>query len=84
MSVPHEDVAARAAKRRKEKRMNTALKLDPLVSEFDTAAEAENYDRWFRAKVEKSMNGTEPNLSHDEATAFVRAELERRNVSENM
>lgn len=63
--------------------MNTALKLDPLVSEFDTETEAESYDRWFRAKVEKSMNSQEPNLSHDEAMAFVRAELERRKAARN-
>ena len=34
--------------------MNTAV-LDPLIYEFDTVAEAESYDAWFRAKVEKSI-----------------------------
>ena len=38
--------------------MSTALKLDPLIYEFDTKTDAESYDVWFRAKVEKSMNDT--------------------------
>ena len=61
--------------------MNTALKLDPLIYEFDTADDAASYDAWFRAKVEKSMNDAAPNLSHDEAMAFVEAELERRKAA---
>lgn len=61
--------------------MNTALKLDPLIYEFDTADDAASYDAWFRAKVEKSMNDAAPNLSHDEAMAFVEAELKRRKAA---
>lgn len=61
--------------------MNTALKLDPLIYEFDTADDAASYDAWFRAKVEKSMNDAAPNLSHDEAMAFVEAELKRRKAT---
>ncbi len=57
--------------------MNTAV-LDYRISEFDTQKEADEYDIWFRAKVEKSMNDTSPNLPHDEAMAFIDAELERR------
>ena len=61
--------------------MNTALKLDPLIYEFDTADDAASYDAWFRAKVKKSMNDAAPNLSHDEAMAFVEAELKRRKAT---
>ena len=61
--------------------MNTVLKLDPLISEFETDSAAAEYDHWFRAKVEKSMADTKPNHSHDEAIAFVRAELERRKAA---
>ena len=57
--------------------MNTAV-LDPLIYEFDTVAEAESYDAWFRAKVEKSIADPTPSMPHDEAMAFVDAELERR------
>lgn len=30
--------------------------LSPIVSEFATVEEAESYDRWFRAKVQKSLD----------------------------
>lgn len=60
--------------------MNTAV-LDPLIYEFDTAAEAESYDAWFRAKVKKSIADPTPSMPHDEAMAFVDAELERRRAA---
>ena len=60
--------------------MNTAV-LDPLIYEFDTVAEAESYDAWFRAKVEKSIADPTPSMPHDEAMAFVDAELERRSAA---
>lgn len=60
--------------------MNTAV-LDPLIYEFDTVAEAESYDAWFRAKVEKSITDPTPSMPHDEAMAFVDAELERRRAA---
>lgn len=34
--------------------MTTAL--SPIESEFATVEEAESYDRWFRAKVQKSLD----------------------------
>ena len=60
--------------------MNTAV-LDPLIYDFDTVAEAESYDAWFRAKVEKSIADPTPSMPHDEAMAFVDAELERRRAA---
>ena len=60
--------------------MNTAV-LDPLIYEFDTVAEAESYDAWFRAKVEKSIADPTPSMPHDEAMAFVDAELRRRRAA---
>lgn len=38
--------------------MNTAL--SPIESEFATAEDAEAYDVWFRAKVQKSLDSTDP------------------------
>ena len=61
--------------------MNTGVLLDPLIYEFDTEAEAESYDAWFRAKVEKSIADPTPSMPHDEAMAFVDAELERRRAA---
>ena len=52
--------------------------LDPLVSEFDTEAAAQDYDRWFRAKVQEAIDSKSPRLPHDEAVALVRALIEQR------
>ena len=41
-------------------------KLSPIESEFDSTEEAEAYDRWFRAKVERALASTEPGIPHDE------------------
>ncbi|MFZ6765559.1 stability determinant [Undibacterium sp. Di26W] len=34
--------------------------LSPIVSEFATAEEAQAHDAWFRAKVQKSLDSTNP------------------------
>lgn len=52
--------------------------LDPLVSEFDTDEAANDYDRWFRAKVQEAIDSKSPRLPHDEAVAMVRALIEQR------
>ncbi len=53
-------------------------KLSPIESEFATVEEAEAYDRWFRAKVEKSLADTRPIIPHDEAMARIRALIEKK------
>ncbi|AJY29320.1 hypothetical protein BTM_1602 [Burkholderia thailandensis 34] len=47
--------------------------LDPVVSEFATAEDAEAYGRWFRAKVEKSLADPRPGIPHDQVMAEVDA-----------
>lgn len=44
-------------------------KLSPIVSEFETEEEAEAYDRWFRAKVERSLADPRPGIPHDQVMA---------------
>lgn len=56
--------------------MNTQL--DPLISEFDTQEQADSYDRWFRERVQRSLDDPRPNIPHDEAMARVRAVIEAR------
>lgn len=34
--------------------------LSPIVSEFETQEAADAYDTWFRAKVQKSIDSTNP------------------------
>jgi hypothetical protein len=48
-------------------------KLSPIESEFATTEEAEAYDAWFRAKVEKAMASTEPGIPHDIVMAEMQA-----------
>lgn len=52
--------------------------LSPIESEFASTEEAEAYDVWFRAKVEKSLADTRPPIPHDEALAQVKAIIERK------
>lgn len=52
--------------------------LSPIVSEFETQEAAEAYDAWFRAKVQKSIDSTEPLIPHDEVKAEIHALLEAR------
>ena len=56
--------------------------LSPIESEFATEEEAEAYDRWFRAKVEYSLQlADDPNtrrISHDEVMARARARIEAK------
>jgi hypothetical protein len=40
--------------------------LDPIVSEFETQEQADNYDRWFRAKVQEALDDSRPSVPHDE------------------
>ncbi|MCW1429732.1 stability determinant [Novosphingobium sp. JCM 18896] len=47
-------------------------KLSPIVSEFETEEQAASYDRWFRAKVEKSLADTRPGIPHDQVMAELR------------
>lgn len=52
--------------------------LDPIVSEFETQEQADSYDRWFRERVQQSLDDPRPNVPHDEAMARVRAIIESK------
>jgi len=43
--------------------------LDPIISEFATEEQAASYDRWFRAKVQASLDDSRPSIPHDQAMA---------------
>jgi len=43
--------------------------LDPIISEFATEEQAASYDRWFRAKVQASLDDPRPSVPHDEVMA---------------
>lgn len=48
-------------------------KLSPIVSEFETEEQAESYDRWFRKKVQESLDDPRPSVPHDEVMAEMEA-----------
>jgi hypothetical protein len=50
--------------------------LDPLISEFETQAQATSHDRWFRAQVQAAIDDPRPSVPHDEAMARVRSTIE--------
>ena len=52
--------------------MNTKP-LDPIISEFATEEQAASYDRWFRAKVQASLDDPRPSIPHDQVTAEMEA-----------
>lgn len=43
--------------------------LDPIISEFATEEQAASYDRWFRAKVQASLDDPRPSIPHDQVMA---------------
>ena len=55
-----------------------SMPLSPIVSEFETEEQAASYDRWFRAKVQASIDDPRPSIPHDEAMAEVERMLEER------
>ena len=46
---------------------------DPSESGFASTEEAEAYDAWFRAKVERSLADTRPPIPHEQVMAEMRA-----------
>ncbi len=51
--------------------------LSPIESEFTSTEEAEAYDVWFRAKVERSLANPGPGIPHDEVMARVKAVIDK-------
>lgn len=52
--------------------------LDPIVSEFASTEEAEAYDAWFRAKVQKSLANPGPGIPHEEVVRRINETIERQ------
>lgn len=60
------------------KEVSMSIPLSPIVSEFETEEQAASYDRWFRAKVQASIDDPRPSIPHDEAMAEVERMLKER------
>ena len=50
-----------------------SVQLSPIVSEFETEEQATSHDRWFRAKVQASLDDPAPNIPHDQVMAEAEA-----------
>lgn len=59
-------------------------KLSPIESEFATTEEAEDYDAWFRAKVQAALDSKEPCVPHDEAMAFIKRKMEAKRAAHQL
>ncbi|BFT62499.1 antitoxin [Pseudomonas moorei] len=55
-----------------------SAELSPIVSEFETEEQAASYDRWFRAKVQASLDDPRPSIPHDQVMAEMRALIESK------
>jgi hypothetical protein len=49
--------------------------LSPIVSEFATQAEADAYDAWLKAKVERSIADPRPTIPNDQVMRRIRGKL---------
>ena len=50
--------------------------LSPIESEFKTTDEAAAYERWFCAKVQKSLDDPRPNILHNQVMTEMRQLLD--------
>lgn len=82
--IPHEQVMSELREIIRRPRRSSPAdggtgngKLDPLISEFETQAEADAYDTWFRAKVEAALRSTAAPIPHAEVRARTKAILDR-------
>ncbi|QBG86250.1 type II toxin-antitoxin system RelB family antitoxin [Xanthomonas oryzae] len=54
------------------------------MSEFESTEAAEDYDRWFRAKIERAVADTRPTISHDQVMAHAHAAIEAAAKRQNL
>lgn len=59
-------------------------KYSPIESEFASSEEAEAYDAWFRAKVQRALESTRPKIPHDEAMARVRKAIDEERAAADL
>ena len=60
--------------------------LDPIVSEFATQEAADDYDQWFRTKVQEALDDPRPGIPHDEVARRMQerfAALRQQNTTFN-
>lgn len=53
----------------------------PLDHEFETQEQVDSYDRWFRERVQRSLDDPRPSLAHDDVMSETRTLLESKRAS---
>lgn len=53
-----------------------AAVLSPIVSEFETVEQETNYERWFQARIARSLADDQPSVPHDQVMAELDEMLE--------
>ncbi|WP_087038985.1 type II toxin-antitoxin system RelB family antitoxin [Caballeronia arvi] len=56
---------------------------NPFLPEFETSAEAERYDKWFRDEVEASLRDPRPSIPHDDVFAEMDALMSANQAARN-
>jgi hypothetical protein len=54
--------------------------LSPIVSEFESQEQADQYEEWLIKKLTKAENSTKPNIPHDQVMAKMRALIESKRL----
>jgi hypothetical protein len=83
--IPHEEVMRRAretieraaARGLAEGKQAAYEALDPIISEFATQEEADDYDAWFRKQVQESLDDPAPDVPHEEVMREAREVIRR-------
>ncbi|MBL1269008.1 MAG: stability determinant [Halomonas sp.] len=52
--------------------------LDPIISEFETQEQADSYQRWFRERVQASLDDPRPSIPHDDVMSEMRELIAKR------
>lgn len=55
--------------------------LSPIVSEFETTEQEASYERWFQARIARSLTDDQPSLPHDQVMAELDQMLERMSAA---
>lgn len=59
------------------------IPIDPALTEHDSMEEAVAHDEWFRKEVQLALDEGDPDISHDQVVADMRAHIEVKRRARN-
>lgn len=60
--------------------MNTAMKLDPIISEFETQEQEDHHNEWLHKKIQAAIEDTRPSIPHDQVMSAMRELLVKKMI----